>query len=280
MTRIELLLVRRLLPRLLAGACDATVPRSGTEGERVNCYTTTVRDGDDPNLVLLSLEGRDVKGLKFDGRKYSIEVTENIDSIEPRHLRVTHFYGLDEVRFQGIWAVACARWTKWPYVQIHLRRAWNKLAQALFNRRALASQKRLALLQQVVNWTSDNRTPIGAMDVMTLRYGYRWASRPEWESHHDQLEQQLKMLVETGDLRGDQHRFLPTGQAIKTLEDSEESDRRHTANFRVQLLLAILTFVTSLMAAAQAGLIRVPVLVDLAPKTTQEEQASCKCLPR
>jgi hypothetical protein len=280
MIRIEPLLVRRLLPRLLAGACDATVPRSGTKGERVNCYTTTVRDGDDPNLVLLSIDGRDVKGLKFDGKKYSIEVTENIDSIEPRHLLVTHFYGLDEVRFEGIWAVAFARWTKWPYVLIHLRRAWNKLAQALFNKRALASQKRLALLQQVVNWTSDNGTPIGAMDVMTLRYGYRWASHPEWESHHDQLERQLKMLVETGDLQKDQHRFLPTGKAIKTLDDSEESDRRHTANFRVQVLLVILTFVSSLMAAAQAGLIKVPVLVDLAPKATQEEQAICKCLPR
>jgi hypothetical protein len=118
------------------------------------------------------------------------------------------------------------------------------------------------------------------MDVMTLRYGYRWASHPEWESHHDQLERQLKMLVETGDLQKDQHRFLPTGKAIKTLDDSEESDRRHTANFRVQVLLVILTFVSSLMAAAQAGLIKVPVLVDLAPKATQEEQAICKCLPR
>ena len=280
MTRIELLLVQRHLPQLLAGACDATVPRSGSEGERVNCYTTTIRDGDEPNLLLLRLEGRDVKGLRYDGRKYSIEVTERIDSIEPRHLRVTHFYGLDEVRLVGIWAIAFGRWTKWPYVLIHFRRAWNKLAQALFNRRALASQKRLALLQQVVNWTADNGTPIDAMDVMTLRYGYRWASHPEWQSHHDQLERSLEMLVETGDLRKDQHRFLPTGQAIKTLDDSEESDRRHTANLRVQVLLATLTLVSSIMAAAQAGLIRFPVLVDLAPKATQEEQASCKCLPR
>lgn len=257
------------------------VPRSGYEGEKVNCYSTKISDGDELDLVLLRLEGAGVKCRKYDGSKYTIEVTEPIDSIEPRQLRITHFYGLDEVRFEGIWAVAfAARWTKWPYALIHLRRAWNKLAQAIFNKRALASQKRLALLQQVVNWTADNGTPIDAMDVMTLRYGYRWASHPGWEAHHDQLEQTLEMLADTGDLRKDQHRFWPTGHALKTLDESEESDRRHTANFRVQVLLATLTFVSSLMAAAQAGLLKFPVLVDLSPKTAQQEQTSCKCLPR
>lgn len=156
----------------------------------------------------------------------------------------------------------------------------EQVRPSLFNRRALASQKRLALLRQVVNWTADNGTPMDAMDVMTMRYGYRWVSHPEWQSHHDQIVRALEMLVETGDLRKDQYRFLPTGQAIKTLDDSEEYDRRHTANLRVQVLLAVLTFVSSLMAAAQAGLIKFPVLVDLAPKVAQEEQAACKCPPR
>ena len=199
-----------------------------------------------------------------------------ISQLHPDHLHVTHFYGLDEVRYEGLWAVARGLWIGWPYAWIHVRRAWNALAQRLFNRRTLSAKNRLDVLREVVEWTASQTTSIDALDLMSARYGYRWASHPEWESHHQQIERILAMLVDTGDLREAGHRYEPTGQAIKTLDESEEADRRHRANFRVQAILTVLTFASAVMAAAQAGLLKFPVLVDFTPEARSAAATACE----
>lgn len=66
---------------------------------------------------------------------------------------------------------------------------------------------------------------------------------------------------------------------MKTLDESEEADRRHVANYRVQLLLAVLTLVSVVMAAAQAGLLKLPVLLDLTPMAASAPTRGAPALP-
>ena len=276
MRSLDKLLLAQLLPRLLSSACPSTVPRSGSAGERINCFITTIREGDEPNLVLLRMADDRVEGLQFANGSYSIDVTIPLTDLNPHKVHLTHFYGLDEVRYKGIRAVARGLWTGWPYAQLHLRRLWDAVAQRLFNRRTLAARRRLDVLREIVEATTNGATAVDAMDLMSGRYGYRWASHPEWEAHHQQLERQLELLGESGDLRRYEYKFQPTGQALRTLEESEEADRKHVANYRVQVLLALLTLVSAIMAAAQAGLLKLPVVLDLtanqAPAPTKPAQ--------
>lgn len=201
MRSLDRVLLALILPRLLSSACPSTVPRSGSAGEQINCFTTTVRDGDEPDLVLLRMAGDQVEALRFVGGRYSHEVSAPLAALDPRKVHLTHFYGLDEVRYEGIWAIARGLWTGWPYAWIHLRRIWNMFAQRLFNRRTLAARRRLKVLREVVEATANGDGAMDAMDLMSMRYGYRWADHPEWESHHQQLERVLEMLAESGELR-------------------------------------------------------------------------------
>ena len=262
MRKLDRIVLRRLLPKLLSNVCPPTVVRSGTKGEQVNCFTTTIRDVDEAGLVLLRMSGEAVECLRHDGHRYTIEELVRLDDINPSEVSVTHFYGLDEVRYEGVWAIARGLWTRWPYLYFHARRLANRLAQWLFNRRAMELRRRLDVLREVVSATAEG-DEVDAMDLMNARYGYRWASHPDWESHHRLLERQLEYLTETGELRKGSHGFTATGQALKTLHESEDADRKHNANLRVQLLLAILTFVSAVLAAAQAGLLKLPVLLNL-----------------
>lgn len=263
MRMIEKFLLARLLPRLLTRACPATVQRSGSAGEKINCFITTIRDDDEPKVVLLSITGDQVEGLQYANGSYSVDLKLPLNEVDPRKLHVTHFYGLDEVRYEGICAVARGLWTGAPYALLHFWRLWNGIAQRLFNRRTLVLRRRLELLREVVEATEGGSTAVDAMDLMSAQYGYRWASHPEWAHHHQQVERQLELLAESGDLRKYDHKFQPTGQALRTLEESEEADRKHVANYRIQALLALLTLVSAVMAAAQAGLLKLPVLLDL-----------------
>lgn len=262
--RIEQFLVRSFLPRLLTRACPSTIHTSGEEGEAVNCFSSHLPDGDDPDLVLLRCDGEEVRGLKYDGTRFSADASIAFRDIDPRRLRITHYYGLDRVEYAGIWGVAIGLTTGWPYAVIHWRRLRNRVTQRLFNRRRLVIRKHLDILQQVVDLTvGGGNDAVDALDLMTDSYGEWWATHPGWGSHHSQLERHLELLVQSGELEKWDTRYRPTGQALKTLEESEDADRKHSANLRVQWGLAFLTLLALAMAAAQAGLIKLPVLLDL-----------------
>ena len=263
MPSLDRCLLDRLLPRLLSNSCPATVPRSGLAGDKINCFITTIHKAGEPNVVLLRHINDQVEGLIFENGSYSTDVTISIDQIDPRKVHVTHFYGIDEVRYEGIRDIAQGIWTGWPYLLLRTCRLRNAIAQRLFNRRTLTARRRLEVLREVVEATVNGATSVDAMDLMNSRYGYRWADHPEWQNHHDQLEKQLELLADAGDLQKSNSGFQPTGQALRTLEESEEADRRHTANYRVQVFLALLTFISAVMAATQAGLLKLPVLIDL-----------------
>ena len=74
MRSFDRFLLAQLLPRLLSNACPATVPRSGSAGERINCFITTIREGDEPDLVLLRMADDQVEGLRYANGSYSVDV--------------------------------------------------------------------------------------------------------------------------------------------------------------------------------------------------------------
>ena len=61
--KLDQILLRFFLPRLLARTCGETIHRSGSEAMKTNCFSTTIRKGEEPYLVLLSMQGSK-RGLK------------------------------------------------------------------------------------------------------------------------------------------------------------------------------------------------------------------------
>jgi hypothetical protein len=274
MRALEKAILGILLSKLLSNACRATIPRSGTAGVQVNCFVTSFRKNDEPDVVLLAKQGRQVSGLKFDGKKYSIEVLLDIDELEPQKMHVTHYYGLDEVRYQGLWSAVCGLWLRWPYPIVFVKRTKNRISQHIFNTRTLNSSRRLDVLREIIDARLNGTEGVDSLDLMSLRYGHRWVGHPEWEEHHERLDRLLDLLVEAGDLATANGRYRATGQTLLTLEEAEEADRKHVANYRVQALLAALTLVSSAMAAAQAGLIKLPTLIDFSSQPVGQQSSA------
>lgn len=282
MNRLRLSLLRYFLPRLLACQCGETVSRSGEEGKRSDCFYVFVDNGDQPDIVLERIDNDQVDVLQFDGERYHIPLTFPVGSIDPRAIRVTHYYGLEQVRYRGVVDLAFGRWTRLPYLLIHLRRLRNAFAQRLFNRRELSLQKRLDVLRDVVEITLRGQSSVDEFSLMTKRFGDRWVGHPDWTAYQQSLRFYLDMLRDSGDLREINGTFTPSGQALKTLDDSDEQDRRHRENIRVQSILAALALLASALAAAQAGLLKFPTILDLTAGTSnishsQAPQPSTPC---
>lgn len=271
MQPFERVALRFVLNRVLGRACPSTLHRSGVEGEQVNCFTSTYSESDVPYMVLLGISGDEVSGLEFDGQNYKTPKTIPLAAINPKRLAVTHFFGLDEVVYLGARDVAMGLMLGWPYAKIYLHRLSDRLRQRLFNTRSLPVRRRLDILRDVLAASEGRTGGVGALDLMSHRHGYRWAGHPNWKAHHDALELHLELLSDSGELRRTHDGYRPTGLALKTLEESEEQDRRHSANIRVQVLLAFLAVVTSAAAVVQAGLVKLPPLVDWTEKAKMED---------
>lgn len=230
---------------------------------RVNCFNTVIPEGAKPRTVLLSISGSTVQGLEFDGHRHQNLVTMDLADIDGAKLEVTHYYGLDTVRYEGVFRLAIGSVTKWPYLLIHALRLKNLLLQRWFNAREMKLGDRLTVLQDVANLTNEGVQKIGAQEVMSHRYGYRWAAHPGWLAFQQRLDRQLELLAQAGDLStADSFSYRLAGQGVRTLDDRRDASRKHGANWRMQFALWVVAVLAAGFTAAQTGLVKLPTVFD------------------
>lgn len=265
MRRIDQALLRFLLPTLLARACPGTVHRSGDEGMKVNCFNVIMPEQvARPRTVLVGITGSTVQGLEFDGHSHRRPVSIHLDAIDAAVLQVTHFYGLDEVRYEGILHLALGQGTKWPYVWLRALRVQRWVLQKLFNARHMKLGDRLTILTDVADLTSQGVDRIGALELMSHRYGARWAGHPNWQAFQERLDKQLQLLAEAGDLStSDNFSFRLTGQGVRTLDERRDASRKHGANWWMQFAGWLVAAAALVFAAAQANFLKLPTVLDL-----------------
>lgn len=267
--KIEKLLCWLLAPERIA---PDLIPRSGPRAEAVDCYCVEIQRNGQPYLMLRAVEHSSVIADEWSGTRFEMPRALPMSDIQANQVVVTHFIGTDELAFNDLGAFLWARRLRGPYIARRLRRGWNGVAQWLFNKRDLAAGARLAVLREVVHAVGDGAQGVDAFGLMSLRHGDRWVGHPSWKAHRRALNHQLAGLVDTGELRrsDDGNRFIPTGQAYRTLEESDDTDRKHRDNFRLQVVIGLLTFVGAFMGAIQAGVVKLPTLLDLTAGTKCE----------
>lgn len=188
-----------------------------------------------------------VKVLESNREQHIVSATIDSADIDPQAIEVTHSYGLDKARYEGIGHVALGMLTKWPYVWLHLVRLCNAIGQRRFNSRPLVIGERLDILRDVVDATAHGTDAVDALGLMSYRYGYRWACHSDWQNYLQRLDKQLALLAESGDLATSDHfKYRPTGAGVRTLDERTDAARKHVANWGMQVAsgivaLAVLT---------------------------------------
>lgn len=266
--------IRELLCWLLAPerVAPPLIPRSGPRAEAVDSYCVEIPKNGKPYLMLRAVENDSVIADEWSGTRFETPHQLPMSGIQANQVEVTHFIGMDELAFSGLGAFLWARRLRMPYIARRLRRGRNRVAQWLFNKRDLDAGARLAVLREVVRAVGDGTQGMDAFGLMHLRHGDRWAGHPGWQAHRQALNLRLRGLVDTGELRlsDDGLRFFPTGQAYRALDESDDIDRKHRDNFRLQVVIGLLTLVGAFMGAVQASVVKLPTLLDLTDGTKCE----------
>ena len=263
MTPASVRLSSWLLAHVLSRPCGSRIPRSGGKGEAVNCFVTAIDRDDDPYLIVQSLNNGHLGCIEWDGSSYADAIEHPLDSFRLRDFRITHYYGLSEIRYDGLIDFLVGRLTTWPYVKIHAVRTFARFDQYLFNKKKLISKARNDLLKLLISEALEGRTEHESMDLMTALYSIKWFSHPEGGAVHKRLDFYLDSLAETGELRKVNYKYAVTGLALRAIEEYEEQERKHTENVKMQWRTFWLALAVAALTVVQAGLVKLPALLDL-----------------
>lgn len=258
-----------LLPKIISRSCDSRIPRSGEEGEKVNCFVVALDRKGEPFFVATGYEKGTLNGLKWNGKQYADEYSISIDELNDGKLRITHYYGLSEVIYSNIYDLAWNHLSRIVYLKIHFYRNISSAHQYFFNKTKLVTKKRMELLQFMMSDQLDRgHQGIVVIDLMTKLYSIKWVVHPSADEQQSKLELYLDSLVNSGELRKVNTEYVVTGKAISTIEKYEEEERRHTEAVKLQKKMVSLTILIAFVAIVQSGIIKLPVLLDL---TTNSE---------
>ena len=99
---------------------------------------------------------------------------------------------------------------------------------------------------------------------MSRLYSIRWIVHPDKNMQDKKLILYLDSFVESGDLicTNRHYSYTITGKALLTLDEYEESERRHQDNVRLQRLMVLLTLIMAFFTMVQADLIKLPTFFD------------------
>jgi len=263
-----------LLRRVLSRPCGIRIPRSGADGEAVNCFVVAIDRGDEPYLIVQTLENSNLGCIQWDGQRYSIEKSFPLSSFKASDFQITHYYGLAEVRYSGLLDFMVDYHLGWPYLKIHVIQHFAKFDQYLFNKKKLVAKARNDLLKILVNEALQGRTEHEPLDLMTALYSIRWYSHPEGQEVQQRLEFYLDSLTETGELRKAGYKYIVTGHALRALEEYEEQERKHTENVKMQRRTFWLAVVVAALTVVQAGLIKLPAILDFTQNVPSATKSS------
>ena len=263
MTPIELSFAKLLLQRALKCPCPQLIPRSGAAGAKVNCFTIYIDKGGEPYLLVQSLSDGMLSCLEWSGSSFDKPLLVPLKEIKSRDFTITHFYGNDEVRYRGLTDFLLGRTFFFPYIKRRVVRAIEATDQFFFNKKKLLTKQRIDLLRFLVQHRLEGNLISSPVDLMTGLYSLKWVRHPDRDPQQKRLRFYLDSLVDTGELKREAHLYELTGEALKAIEVYEEQERKHTENVKAQRGMFWLTVAIVFLTGAQAGLYKLPTLLDL-----------------
>lgn len=254
---------RVLLDIPLRRTCPDRIPRSGDAGAAVDCYSTRVIRGEDDYLIVRSAEGDICDCLEWDGDRYSIETKVQFDELLKHRFEFVHFHGLCTTTYSGWLDLALGRIFRLPYIKAKIHFAHQNLAQGLYNRRKLVTKQRIDLLKVILAAQLNGRDKLSSLSVMSLIHTDKWYLHPNHEDEHHRVKFHLEKLAETKDLIKNGIDYQITGQGVAAIELYEEQERKHGESISAQRRMVWLTVLIALLTLVQAGLVRLPPILDL-----------------
>lgn len=245
-------LIRAAISKALERNSPSSIPLSGWDRLQVrDYYTVHLGNVDDEHAFFIN----GISKVALDGHWWWRDVGRGFPASVPNSnlprmaLLIKHYCRELEVDYRGSLCFMLGRLCGWSWIILFCSRfqTW------FYNRKHLVRDEQYKLLRNIYDQTLHNRVySTSAMDYMTERYGLGWGSHPSNQEVRIYYGLILDALAEAGDLQINGRMYSLSPQAISTLANHEEDNRRHVDAVRLQKVLHRLTFALVVVGLLQA----------------------------
>jgi hypothetical protein len=264
MSKLKRLILFWLLKPPLEKQCPARLSLFGKGSEKNNCYNVFLLLNGKRNIIIQSIDSKGIRGKEYDGNSFSKDCVVPFESLSHIDIEILHFYKSSRVSYKKLFDFFIWEKTKIFYLIIYGHILTYKCSQFIYNRRRLVTIQRMKILEVLVNNHIEQAGKgIGLIDIITRLYSIKWVGHPDGDQQQNKISLYLDSLVDSGELTKNGANYHVTLKAISTLEKYEEDDKRNRTQTQLQWMMISLTIILAVTAVIQAGIIKIPTIVDL-----------------
>ncbi len=251
--------------RIIDESSTKRIPRSGESAKAVNCFVVALDNGKEPYFLATSFDKEKsiIKGLVWNGKEYKEPAEIGLFDVDKYNLEITHYYGLSSVSYSNIYDFAFNRMFGFVYILLHVQRFYHERKWSSFYKKKFVTKNRMELLYLLTEHHMNSGEPLTQQELMTKLYGLKWVFHPSQKVQQKKVEFYLSSLVNSNDVVKDGSKYQASPQALETIERHEEDERKFEESQALQTKLVLLTLLLAIFSAIQAGLIKLPPIINL-----------------
>lgn len=257
---------KRILPEILSYACPPRIPRSGREGASVNCYSIFIDKNQEPYLLVKNIKKDTLHCIKWNGAEYKDELDIFYGDVNFSEMVIIHCCGLNDFKYINVNDFIISYYTRYPYILSYFTEKIGNIDQYFFNKKKIVTKRRMDLLKFLSDYSNETGNDIDMLTIMAKLYTKKWILHPGSNVELRKLELYLAALEENGEVERKKDGYKVKGKALLSIEEYEEQERKHTDNIKIQRKLFWLTILIAFLAAIQAQIIKIPIIIDLTQK--------------
>lgn len=242
MNKIRKYIYKKVLQSVLQRPCPLRIPRSGDAGKQVNCYTIEIYNGSDPYLMVEAVDEIGVTGRLWTGQKCDKKGAISFKNLNNFKISINHYYGLNQIKFDGIFDYIIGKILRRPYVWIWINSGIKKLKQFVYNQTDPFRFEKMQILKFLVeNHLENDERKMTSWNIMEGICSTKWFGHPKGEQAHKRLLLFLDSLAETCEIKKINLVYKVKGKAIDTLARFALEERRHQENISLKRIMVVLT---------------------------------------
>lgn len=245
--------MKRVISLALRRKAPSLIPTSGDRAKANDCYVVYLLDETgEARFLVEKLEGAEVQGKwSHDGKSFTEEKVLPTSRLPEFTVYIQHYYQTWTFYSVGVWKFLRYRWSRWPWIRVR----FDRFLQSRFNKKELARQARMEVLEYVLTETmKDRKFQTHPTNLLTHLYSVRWVHRPDKDELMNYYTFMLDALKESGDLEAaDHHGYKLTPRALNTVSAFVQEERRHGDNYKIQRGIFWLTIALMFFGLVQAG---------------------------
>lgn len=249
-----------IIRKLINHHCGNSVVTSGENTKNNNCFWVGFKKNDITYLGFESFDQNHFVCKKYINNQYAGEDSVDPSELKNLNIEITYYYKHHQMNGYGIYrfifAFLCFRLAI-PFINF-----FDQLSQLFFNQRSLSSKKRYEFLKLLVANFTGYKGGFSYVEVMSSIHSIKVFVHPDFNKEASRMQALLSGLVDTGELKPSHGNYELTGHAFKALDDYEEEDRRHRSMNLAQWVLIFVTTGLLFATLMQAGVIKIPNLID------------------